>query len=277
MAVEFTHSNNKLDVKFTNLSTSTGPSKPKWDFGDGQTSEEINPTHHFNAMGRYSVTLQYISDYEGNVVGEFTQTVMVSDMANTTLPDTIYLLINTYLPTETFGEIDIKVKNQIIRKWQLYLGPLVNHRIPECEFTNELYFEALENQLIMELAAYDYMILKVNQMFQGVTHQLSSHSMGEGEPENENSVKHITTGPTEVEYFNGEDFLGDAISAIVKAMNPDGVIALMKNQVCMLAARLDIYLPICQRIPDKKVVPRVVNRRKKTFLGGPDPMEINNK
>lgn len=276
MAVEFTHSNHKLDVRFTNLSTSTGQAKPHWDFGDGQTSEEINPTHHFDAMGRYSVTLKYILA-DGTAVGEFTQVVMVSDRAHTTLPDTIYLLINTYLPAETFGEIDPKIKNQFINKWQLYLGPLVNHRIPECEFTNELYFEALENQLIMELAAYDYMVLKVNQMFQGVTHQLDSHSTGESESEGENSVKHITTGPTEVEYFNGEDFLGDAISAIVKAMNPDGVIALMRNQVCMLAARLDIYLPICQRLPDKKVVPRVVNRRKKTFLGGPDPMEINNK
>lgn len=276
MAVEFTHSSNKLDVRFTNLSTSTGQSKPNWDFGDGQTSEEINPTHHFDAMGRYSVTLKYISA-DGTAVGEFTQVVMVSDMANTTLPDTIYLLINTYLPAETFGEIDPKIKNQFINKWQLYLGPIVNHRIPECEFTNELYFEALENQLIMELAAYDYMVLKVNQMFQGVTHQLDSHSTGESESEGENPVKHITTGPTEVEYFNGEDFLGDAISAIVKAMNPDGVIALMRNQVCMLAARLDIYLPICQRIPDKKMVPLVVNRRKKTFLGGPDPMEIINK
>ena len=156
-----------------------------------------------------------------------------------------YILINTYLPAENFGEIDPKIKKQFINKWQLYLGPIVNHRIPECEFTNELYFEALENQLIMELAAYDYMVLKVNQMFQGVTHQLDSHSTGESESEGENSVKHITTGPTEVEYFNGEDFLGDAISAIVKAMNPDGVIALMRNQVCMLAARLDIYLPIC--------------------------------
>lgn len=276
MAVEFTHSSNKLDVRFTNLSTSMGQSKPTWDFGDGQTSEEINPTHHFDAMGRYYVTLKYISA-DGTAVGEFTQVVMVSDMANTTLPDTIYLLINTYLPAETFGEIDPKIKNQFINKWQLYLGPIVNHRIPECEFTNELYFEALENQLIMELAAYDYMVLKVNQMFQGVTHKLDSHSTGESESEGENSVKHITTGPTEVEYFNGEDFLGDAISAIVKAMNPDGVIALMRNQVCMLAARLDIYLPICQRIPDKKMVPRVVNRRKKTFLGGPDPMEIINK
>lgn len=276
MAVEFTHSSNKLDVRFTNLSTSTGQAKPNWDFGDGQTSEEINPTHHFDAMGRYSVTLKYISA-DGTAVGEFTQVVMVSDMANTTLPDTIYLLINTYLPAETFGEMDPKIKNQFINKWQLYLGPIVNHRIPECEFTNELYFEALENQLIMELAAYDYMVLKVNQMFQGVTHKLDSHSTGESESEGENSVKHITTGPTEVEYFNGEDFLGDAISAIVKAMNPDGVIALMRNQVCMLAARLDIYLPICQRLPDKKVVPRVVNRRKKTFLGGPDPMEIINK
>lgn len=276
MAVEFTHSSNKLDVRFTNLSTSMGQSKPTWDFGDGQTSEEINPTHHFDAMGRYYVTLKYISA-DGTAVGEFTQVVMVSDMANTTLPDTIYLLINTYLPAEIFGEIDPKIKNQFINKWQLYLGPIVNHRIPECEFTNELYFEALENQLIMELSAYDYMVLKVNQMFQGVTHKLDSHSTGESESEGENSVKHITTGPTEVEYFNGEDFLGDAISAIVKAMNPDGVIALMRNQVCMLAARLDIYLPICQRIPDKKMVPRVVNRRKKTFLGGPDPMEIINK
>lgn len=275
MTVEFTFTTSKsLDVAFTNLSVDT-EGQPTWDFGDGSTSNEENPTHTYSKAGRYIVKLSYEDGGEGKTNS---QTVMVSDHVFTTLPDTIYLLINTWLPSDIFGEIDTAAKNQMIKKWQLYIHPLVNHCIPLQDIYNELYYEALENELIMELAAYDYMVLKVNQMVQGLSTYISeSHHSSESEPsgeDEEGKIKHITTGPTEVEYFNPDDYASDALSSIIKAMNPDSVMALLKQQVCMLAERLVIYLPMCQRLPAKRIVPKVVNRRRPGFLGGPDPLEI---
>ena len=276
MTVEFTFTTSKsLDVVFTNLSVNT-EGQPTWDFGDGETSHEENPTHTYSKAGRYMVKLSYEDGGEGKTNS---QAVMVSDHVFTTLPDTIYLLINTWLPSDIFGEIDTAAKNQMIKKWQLYIHPLVNHFIPLQDIYNELYYEALENELIMELAAYDYMVLKVNQMVQGLSTYISeSHRSSESEEptgeDEEGKIKHITTGPTEVEYFNPDDYASDALSSIIKAMNPDSVMALLKQQVCMLAERLVIYLPMCQRLPAKRIVPKVVNRRRPGFLGGPDPLEI---
>lgn len=274
MKVEFIFTKAQLEVSFTNLSSDIEAGKtPSWDFGDGGTSTEENPTHTYEKLGRYIVTLSY-----GEGEGESTQlAVMVSDKVKTTLSDTIYKLIDYLLPEEIFGTISAAQKYQLISKWQLYLAPIVNHFIPLEDSYNELYFEALENQLVMEAAAYDYMVLRVNQMVQGFStvlteSQQSSHS-GSGEEEEEGRVKHITTGPSEVEFFNEEDYLSDVFANIIKAMDPKGIIALMRQQLCMLAERLDIYLPICQRVDNRPVVPKVVNRRKPGFMGGPDPVE----
>ena len=275
MKVEFIFTKKRLEVTFTNLSSDIEEGKtPTWDFGDGETSTEESPTHTYEKLGRYVVTLSY-----GQGEGESTQlVVMVSDKVFTTLSDTIYSLIDFLLPQDIFGEISAAQKYQFISKWQLYLAPIVNHHIPLDEFTNELYFEALENQLVMEAAAYDFMVLRVNQMVQGFSTQLtesqqSSHSGGSGEDDEEGKVKHITTGPSEVEFFNEEDYLSNVFANIIRAMDPKGIIALMRQQLCMLAERLDIYLPICQRPTNRPVVPRVVNRRKPGFMGGPDPIE----
>ena len=274
MNVEFIFKKNKLEVAFTNLSEDTGEATPQWDFGDGNTSSEVSPTHTYEKLGRYIVTLSYSGSGE-NPSSTSKQVIMVSDKVFTTLSDTIYNLIDYLLPEDIFGEISMAKKQQLISKWQLYLAPIVNHRIPLEEFNNELYFEALENQLVMEASAYDLMVLQVNQMVQGFSTKLtqSQKSSSSEEEEGEGKVKHITTGPSEVEFFNEEDYLSDVFSSIIKAMDPEGIIALMKQQLCMLAERLDIYLPICQRLPKKVIVPKVVNRRKPGFMGGPDPIE----
>lgn len=276
MKIEFLFNKNQLEVSFMNLSTDVVGS-PLWDFGDGNTSTDINPVHTYAKSGRYNVTLSYgLGEEESQ-----SQVIMVSDKVFTTLSDTIYNLIDYLLPEDVFGPISLSQKQQLISKWQLYLAPIVNHCIPFEEFNNELYFEALENQLVMEAAAYDFMVLRLNQMVQGFSTKLSeSQSSGSGSSEGtdeEGNIKHITTGPSEVEFFNEEDYLSDVFSNVIKAMNPDGIIALMKSQLCMLSERLDIYLPICQRLPKSVVVPRVVNRRKAGFMGGPDPMEALHK
>jgi PKD repeat protein len=45
-----------LEVNFTDHSTG-GPTSWSWDFGDGDTSTEQNPTHIYDALGTYDVTL----------------------------------------------------------------------------------------------------------------------------------------------------------------------------------------------------------------------------
>lgn len=56
----FTSSTANTSVTFTN--TSVGGSSYLWDFGDGDSSTEINPTHTYNAGGTYTVVLTATND-----------------------------------------------------------------------------------------------------------------------------------------------------------------------------------------------------------------------
>ncbi len=53
--------NNKPTIKFSN--SSTGATNFLWDFGDGTTSNDENPTHNYAAIGHYRVLLKAISEY----------------------------------------------------------------------------------------------------------------------------------------------------------------------------------------------------------------------
>jgi len=58
-------------VNFTNQSTGTGLSY-LWNFGDGTTSTQANPSHQYNSLGNYTVTLT-VSNNQG-CTNTFTQT-----------------------------------------------------------------------------------------------------------------------------------------------------------------------------------------------------------
>ncbi|MCK4922367.1 MAG: T9SS type A sorting domain-containing protein [Bacteroidales bacterium] len=52
---DFNFSTNSLDVSFTNISEDAD--SYFWDFGDGSTSDEMNPVHNFPSKGEYEVSL----------------------------------------------------------------------------------------------------------------------------------------------------------------------------------------------------------------------------
>lgn len=279
MVVDFNYATVGLKVTFENLSTGV-PSDYTyhWDFGDNTQSTLNNPTHEFDKPGFYKVTL-LIKDPASNIVGSSEQRVPVTDKAKTHLSGSIYQLIDTYIPENIFGVVTTSTKRQFIEKWQLYLQPLVNHCIPLQEYNNEMYYEALENQLIMELAAYDFMSVQVANMVkaqaQSILENNTTSSSGGSEPPDgyQGDVKKIQTGPTQVEYFNPNEDESDLASNIIKALGPGGLLDMMKENLCMLAGRLDIYLPICER-PTRVVVPKAVNKRIKGPLSGPDPFSL---
>lgn len=300
MVVDFNYTTVGLEVTFTNLSTGVPEGYTYlWDFGDGTSSKELSPVHEYPKSGFYKTSLSVLNE-ASMVISKREQSISVSDKVKTHLSDSIYVLINTYIPESIFGYVPIGVKKQFIEKWQLYIQPLVNHCIPIEEYNNELYYEALENQLIMELAAYDFMVLQISNMVKATANVItennsytreevedmacvraggtpgssssssSSSSRGSG---GTGSVKAIKTGPTEVQFNDDFEQESDSASNALKAMQPGGLIDLLKQELCMLAERLDIYLPICDQIPVTKV-PRVVNRRRKGLLSGPDPFGV---
>ena len=279
MVVDFNYATVGLKVTFENLSTRV-PSDYTyhWDFGDNTQSTLNNPTHEFDKPGFYKVTL-LVKDPASNTIGSSEQRVPVTDKAKTHLSGSIYQLIDTYIPENIFGVVTTSTKRQFIEKWQLYLQPLVNHCIPLQEYNNEMYYEALENQLIMELAAYDFMSVQVANMVkaqaQSILENNTTSSSGGSEPPDgyQGDVKKIQTGPTQVEYFNPNEDESDLASNIIKALGPGGLLDMMKENLCMLAGRLDIYLPICER-PTRVVVPKAVNKRIKGPLSGPDPFSL---
>lgn len=252
-----------------------------WVFGDGKTESHVGvvtASHLYENHGDYVVKVTITNNYGGENLSK-TNVIGVSDQVNTQLPGSIYELIDTYIPEDIFGKVSLKEKQQFIEKWQLYIQPLVNHEIPIEEFNNELYYEALENQLIMELAAYDYMVVQISLMVGATAESVKdSNSTSSSESESESSessrgsgeVKRIQTGPTEVEFFNDTDSESKTSSNVIKAMQQGGVIDILKQNLCMLAERLSIYLPICRTVK-KVVVPKVVNHRRPGPLDGPDP------
>jgi PKD repeat protein len=271
-----------LTVVFKNLSehipSDVDPSLFSWDFGDGNinTTDPQEVSYTYANSGTYKVTLS-IEGTVGTDVTLFKSEVwiIVNDVSQTSLPDTIYHLIDLYVPKAVFGEMPLPTKQLYIHKWQLYLQPLVNHPIPIEKYWDESYYEALENQLVMQLAVYDWVINSIQSavVAQGLGLLTSSVSSEEAQdtPEGESGlVKKIVTGPTEVEYFNTGENDSKKVETILNATKKGGVLDTIRVQICMLAERLEIYLPVCREVRDT-VPPKVVNHRRPGPFSGPNP------
>lgn len=279
--LDFVYVTSGLEVSFRVISKVPAKSIFDWDFGDDK-GEAFNGGRHvsysYETPGFYTVTLHVTNSVGLDLTID--KTVVVCDYGHTTLSDTIYNLIDYYIPSEISDGMSREEKSMYITKWQYYIGPLVNHVVPPDKFTDELWYEALENQLIMELAAWDFLNVKILNLLTSTSEYLSQltstkEQTGDGTSKPEltrgDRIKQITTGPTEVHYY---DTLQDSVSSLWKtlsqAMQPGGLIDDLRKNLCMLASRLEIYLPFCDSVSRVKV-PRVVNRRRPGILDGPNP------
>lgn len=264
--LDFIASVKGLEVSFRSLGVPSGEI-PAWDFGvSGGSSSEINPTFQYETSGFYTVTLTV---HEQTV----SKTIIVSEYSRTHLTDSIYALFDNYIPESLKSHLDPANKAMYINKWQLYMQPLVNHEVPLEEYNNELYYEGLENQLILECSVFDYLYTGILNLLATTSTQLQSSMDGTSEEvSGRDRIKQITTGPTEVQYY---DTIVETVSSLYKAYitacSPGGILDTLKQNLCMLSKRLDIYLPICTR-PFKAVVPpRVAMERVERGLDGPNP------
>ena len=285
MNLAFVYVTKGLQVSFRIISKVPSGVTTRWDFGDFKesSSNDRSPSYTYETAGFYTVTLRVNELWDKGLIDEETieqsQLVMVSDDENITthLSDSIYNLIDNYIPKE-LGNMSMDQKVTYITKWQLYLGPLVNHEISPDKYQDELAYEGLENQLVMELAAWEYLnvqitalLARTNDFFSKFQSQPESSTNSE-EEDSSTRIKKITTGPTEVEYF---DKYSDSIASwwkyYMQALQPGGIIDELRVNLCTLAQRLDIYLPFCDKV-HTSVVPKVVNHRKAGPIGGPNPI-----
>ncbi len=68
--------NDFMTVHFTNFSTNF--SALAWEFGDGGTSAETNPTHTYTALGTFTVVLKATS-LDGSKIAQFSKDVTITD------------------------------------------------------------------------------------------------------------------------------------------------------------------------------------------------------
>lgn len=268
MEIKIIPQKNGLQVDFKNLTqVPVGTITYHWDFGDDNESDVKSPTHTYEKSDIYDVTLTI----GVNGVNQIYQLrVLVSSDNNLqTLSDSIYNLIDKYIPNNI--EFTFDDKRVFIEKWQLYILPLVNHEIPVNEFNNELKFDALENQLIMELSIIDYLTTLYYKVIQ--TGEIVSNII----MDNHSGVKKITTGPTDVEYFDNTDLKKSLIENATKALSKGGLIDTMKQNVCQLSERLSIYLPMCKNVKSEVIVPTITNKTIPSEFNVPNPIyPLNN-
>lgn len=282
MKADFTFTKKVNQVVFRNTSKGVpAGSTYHWDFGvNGDTSDKEQPEPYtYKEQGFYKVTLTITPPADSGLEEDsYSDNFGITLDGKPTLSDSVYNLIEAYVPDELVKYITTKDKRIYIEKWQLYLQPLVEPEVPLDKYNDEFAYPPLVNQLIVELAAYDWLMTGIINLLRSVSSSVEeSSSSSEGgtspvEPTNGN-VKKIITGPTEVEFFE-TSLSGEDVSSITKtitgALQPGGILDSIKSNICMLASRLDIYLPICDQV-NHVTVPLVTNRRKAGPLGGPNP------
>jgi len=139
-------------------------------------------------------------------------------------------------------------QTQQIFYWRLYLQKLITPNISDGELELDSSWPPLVNFLIAHLVIHDFLQKYARkayiEMLGGST--TSEESQGGG------GIKKIETGPTSVEFYD----TSSALTSIFKqGSQGDSPFDQMAKDICQLAARLRIYLPMCGQLAHSPFVP----------------------
>lgn len=139
----FTFDVTDLTASFSNRSTDN-PESYSWDFGDGETSTEQNPTHTYQEAGTYTVVLT-----TGNASGEdqFQRTVTVTEPEEP-LPPVVFESFDGYTADATL-EGQGAAEGGWAGSWTKLTGDDVNI-VPEGIANNEIAVVSSGNSLLLD-------------------------------------------------------------------------------------------------------------------------------
>ena len=255
---------NLLAANFTDTSLPEINTSPitswLWDFGDMGTSNLQNPNHVYAAAGVYIVKLT-VGD--GTRVASTIKFLLLSATANTLLVPIIDQ-VKCKIP----GYDDDMCLLNAIRKWQLILQYAPTPPIADADVFDETKWPALFNALIASLVVYELLIELFNQYtLTGAALALqggssSSSSSSSSDDLEVGPIKKLETGPSSTEWFNPtENNNTETGSKLITSYFKDGsLMTEYKNQVCLLASRLGVYLPEICECKSRPILPITIHR-----------------
>lgn len=258
----FGYSKEGRTITFNNLSYNA-PTSFQWGFGDGTSSTEKNPTHTYNEDGFFEVTL-IASNAEGD--SEILKVVLGISEAPDTNNSTLLESIDFYIPPTLQTESNVKQKMEFINHWQRYLQPLVEkpYVINEVDTYNEFKWPALVNNLIARLAAHSILLSNLSKFMVENGNQTTSSS-GSETTTAEAQIKSIETGPAKTEWYQAKTSASEDAKNIANAyqvtMAEGGAFEQLQKDICQLASRVSIFLPMCENPIKKQFAPKVFKNR----------------
>lgn len=231
--ISFSFTANNLIVIFRPLAIGNVDSWA-WDFGASATPQtstaQFPPAITFNAVGQYPIQL---SATNADGTSTLINSIIVLDTPGLNL--SILSLIKFSVPPGF--ELEEMLMEQEIKKWQLYLQPTLDPKILDADVFDESKWPPLANILISKLVIYD-LILRAASL--SITAANVQNNTGGAGGTVKGAVKKIETGPSNAEWYDGNDFW-------MNVMGDGGIFQMLINEICMYASRLRISLPMCPK------------------------------
>ncbi|RMG86826.1 MAG: PKD domain-containing protein [Bacteroidetes bacterium] len=120
---DFNFSVNNYAVTFTNLSS--GGINYAWDFGDNETSDELNPTHVYAQNGTYTVSLTVENDCGTHT---YTQDILIDVMTGTSDFGGDRNFLEVY-PNPTSGVVQIRISGEGVPPSNLMIFNILGQKI----------------------------------------------------------------------------------------------------------------------------------------------------
>lgn len=256
--INFGYTRDQLLLTFVNLTTDQTPDAVyNWNFGDGISSIEENPTHQYLTHGIFTVTLTVLEPGETPV--SYGQNIHLDIIANNNVFFNIAKIVDLYLPPGLEPELVVLDRRDFqIIKWQNYLQPLVEQPtivLPQNTYEAS-YWPPLVNALIAKLVVLDVLEMNATDF---LLKNLNGEGIGTGSSSStttsDGGIKSIETGPTKIERYENKDSSSNSernynlSRSIQGMMREGGLFDQMRRGICQDADRVRLYLPMCGPLP----------------------------